>query len=191
MGLVHKELGYLAFFHFILQLKSLKRKGWVVNAKIPDAESVADHSYSMCAISMILSDILNLDTERVMRMVILHDLAESKIGDFTPEEISKEEKRMEEKNAMNCILSSLPSENRIIYEEIWKEYLDNNTDLARFVHEMDKFEMALQARQYLMQGTSEKLLAPFFESAIKYLKGNKHVIFMEILKALKSNALKH
>ena len=69
----HKEKRYLAFFQFILQLKSLKRKGWVVNAKIPNAESVADHCYSMCAISMILSDILRLDTGKVMRMVILHD----------------------------------------------------------------------------------------------------------------------
>ena len=47
----------------------------------------------MCAISMILSDILRLDTGKVMRMVILHDLAESKIGDFTPEEINKRRKK--------------------------------------------------------------------------------------------------
>ena len=51
--------------------------------------------------------------------------------------------------------------------------------------------MALQARQYSMEGHPEKLVTPFIESATRYLKGSKHEIIIEILKALKSNTLKY
>ena len=74
---------------------------------------------------------------------------------------------------MNSILSSLPSENRIIYEDV-EQIIENITDISLFVHEMDKFEMALQARQYSMEGHPEKLVTPFIESATRYLKGSKH-----------------
>ena len=113
---------------------------------------------------MVLADILGLDTERIMRMVILHDLAESAIGDYTPNQITKKKKILEEKNAMNSILSCIPSDIYLNYKKIWQEYLLNKTDIAHFVHKMDKLEMALQARQYLKEGYSSKLLAPFFNS---------------------------
>ena len=66
---------------------------------------------------------------------------------------------------MKFILSSIPKEIREEYEEIWLEYLHNRTEIARFVHRIDKLEMALQADQYAKQGYADKLLAPFFESA--------------------------
>src|SRR5215210_5416324 len=87
----------ISFFDSVLRLKSLKRAGWVAKAGISNPESVSDHTYSMCAIGMILSDMLGLDTERVMKMIILHDLAESIIGDYMPNEITREKKRSEEK----------------------------------------------------------------------------------------------
>ena len=73
---------------YLFKLKNLKRTGWISKAKILRAESVADHSYSLTALSMVFSDLLGLDTEKVMKMCIIHDLAESIIGDYMPEELS-------------------------------------------------------------------------------------------------------
>ena len=149
------------FIQYVLQLKSVKRAGWVSKVHVSNPESVADHTFSMCAISMVLSDMLGLNTEKVMKMVILHDLAESIIGDYMPAEITKKHKLSREKKAMDSILCCLPSDIRSNYRKIWHEYIANKTYVARFVHRTDKIDMILQARQYAKQGYSRKLLSHF------------------------------
>jgi 5'-deoxynucleotidase len=172
------------FFHSVLQLKSVRRAGWVSKVDIKDAESVADHTFSMCAMAMLLSDMMGLDTRRVMKMVILHDLAESMVGDYMPGDLPASKKLDKEKIATKSILSCLPKKVRTEYEKIWHEYLENRTDAARFVHRVDKLEMALQANQYTKQGYAGKLLAPFFESA-KTVIGDEGDIVSGILNSLR------
>jgi putative hydrolase of HD superfamily len=189
--MVRKQIALAPFFQSVLQLKRVKRAGWVSKVKVRNPESVADHTYSMCAISMILSDMIGLDTERVMKMVILHDLAESKIGDYMPSKITKKQKLLEEINAMNSILHCIPSPAiRSNYKKIWQEYLLNKTDIARFVHRVDKLEMALQAKQYAKEGYSGELLAQFFNSAWKSLSTRKSDLIIKILNALKPSHVK-
>lgn len=173
-----------SFFQSILQLKSVKRAGWVSKVKIKDAESVADHSFSMCAMAMLLSDMLELDTQRVMKMVILHDLAESIVGDYMPGDVTLRKKLAQEKKAMKSILYGLPKKTKSEYEKIWVEYLQNRTEVARFVHRIDKLEMALQANYYAKQGYADKLLVPFFESA-KTAVGDEGDIVSGILNSLR------
>src|ERR687886_1631461 len=172
------------FFHSVLYLKSVRRAGWVSKVKIEDAESVADHTFSMATVAMLLSDMLGFDTHRVIKMVLLHDLAESIVGDFKPGDVTARQKLAKEKTAMKFILSGLPEQPREEYEEIWLEYLHNTTEIAKFVHRIDKLEMALQANQYAKQGYADKLLAPFFESA-KTAVGETDDILSEILKSLR------
>jgi putative hydrolase of HD superfamily len=187
----------LSFFESVLRLKSVKRAGWVSKAGISNAESVSDHTYSMCAMGMILSDMLGLDTERVMKMIIIHDLAESIIGDYMPNEITREKKRLEEGKAMSCILYQVPSVARSSYEMIWQEYQANKTRAAKFVHKLDKLEMAVQSIQYLNQGYSSKVLLQFFASARRSLGkfdiDNKNLgsdIMVGILHDLEVNIIK-
>ncbi|HZA62493.1 MAG TPA: HD domain-containing protein [Nitrososphaeraceae archaeon] len=187
----------LSFFESVLRLKSVKRAGWVSKAGISNAESVSDHTYSMCAMGMILSDMLGLDTERVMKMIIIHDLAESIIGDYMPNEITREKKRLEEGKAMSCILYQVPSVARSSYEMIWQEYQANKTRAAKFVHKLDKLEMAVQSIQYINQGYSSKVLLQFFASARRSLGkfdiDNKNLgsdIMVGILHDLEVNIIK-
>jgi putative hydrolases of HD superfamily len=172
------------FFHAVLRLKSIKRAGWVSKVKVKDAESVADHTFSMATMAMLLSDMLGFDTHRVIKMVLMHDLAESIVGDYMPCDVTARQKVAKEKEAMKFILSRLPKRVREEYEEIWLEYLHNTTEIAKFVHRIDKLEMALQANQYAKQGYADKLLAPFFESA-KTAVGDAGDIVNEILKSLR------
>ncbi len=148
---------------YIFKLKNIKRTGWVSKAKILRAESVADHSYSLTALSMIFSDLLGLDTEKVVKMSVIHDLAESIIGDYMPEEISIREKQIKEDNAMKIVISSFPENLAVIYSNIWKEYCLNQTKEARLVKQLDKVEMFLQANFYLKNGYSYKFLSPFLD----------------------------
>jgi putative hydrolase of HD superfamily len=172
------------FFHSVLELKSIRRAGWVSKVQVEDVESVADHTFSMATMAMLLSDMLGFDTHKVIKMVLMHDLAESIVGDYMPGDVTARQKLVKEKKAMKFILSSIPKEIREEYEEIWLEYLHNRTEIARFVHRIDKLEMALQADQYAKQGYADKLLAPFFESA-KTAVGDAGDIVSEILKSLR------
>lgn len=171
------------FFDAVLGLKTVNRAGWAAKAGIRNPESVADHTYSMCAIGMALSDMMGLGTEMVLRMIILHDLAESVVGDYMPGEIAAREKKAQEKNAMKKILSCIPAKTRKIYEKAWLEYQQNKTREARFVHRIDKLEMAMQADRYRKDGHSEKALEQFFASARKAVATDDDLL-TEILKSL-------
>jgi putative hydrolases of HD superfamily len=155
----------ISFFESVIRLKSVKRAGWVSKVGIANAESVSDHTYSMCMMGMILSDIFGMDTERITKMILIHDLAESIIGDFMPDKITREKKRTEERKAMKHILRKVPSVVRSNYEKLWQEYLSNKTPVSRFVHQLDKLEMAIQAVEYANQGYPQKTLLEFFGSA--------------------------
>ncbi len=80
------------FFKITTNLKKIPRKGWTTKLGISSPESVADHTFSMSTIAMVLSDLQKLDTQKVLKMSLLHDIAESITGDLTPDDISKNEK---------------------------------------------------------------------------------------------------
>ncbi|HYX56441.1 MAG TPA: HD domain-containing protein [Nitrososphaeraceae archaeon] len=175
LKMVRKPKDVTQFFQYAMRLKYVKRAGWISKVKVQNPESVADHTFCMCAISMVLSDILGLDTQRVMKMVILHDLAESIIGDYIPGQISEKHKRLKEKKAINSILYCIPSDLRGNYRKIWNEYIQNKTDVAQLVHRVDKIEMMLQAMQYAKEGYPKKLLHSFLNCAKRRSKGqNKY-----------------
>jgi putative hydrolase of HD superfamily len=177
------------FFDAAIALKSVKRAGWVAKAGINDAESVADHSFSMCAIGMALADMINLDAGRVMKMIVLHDLAESVVGDYMPGQVTPKEKEIAEDRAMKKILACLPANVQAEYVKIWQEFLAGKTRIAKFVHRLDKLEMALQAQRYANNGHDEKALEQFFESAKKAVNTEDDEL-AEILKAIKATGVR-
>ena len=90
-------------------------------------------------------------------MSLLHDWAESKIGDFMPGEVTNEEKNRLEEKAMIDILSNLPDKIQNDYYSIRNDY-NNNTSLeSKFVHQLDKLEMILQAKIYEKDAGYEKI----------------------------------
>jgi putative hydrolase of HD superfamily len=155
----------LDFFKTAANLKKISRQGWVNKLSLDNPESVADHSYSMAVMSMAISDLGNYDSERILKMVLLHDLAESKIGDYIPEQISKEKKDKLENDAFYEIIKQLPDIIQSQYLRIWQEYQENTSPESNIVHQIDKLEMALQAKIYQNSGQSKEKLESFFESA--------------------------
>ena len=178
----------VSFFRVVCNLKKIKRSGWIHKSNISSPESVADHSYSMCMMSMVLSEIIDLDTEHIMKMANLHDLAESFVGDHMPDKISYEEKVLLEDEAMRKIISKLPSFLRGKYLDIWNEYIDNSTVSAKFVHSMDKLEMALQAKEYEFDGYSKQSLLIFLKSATDYISNDGFDIVFEILQTINDDS---
>lgn len=153
------------FFKAVLKLKTTGRQGWKDKLAMRNPESVADHCYAVTVIAMVLSDRKKLDTQRIIRMSLLHDLAESITGDLTPDMVSKSKKTKLENTAMRKILQNLDESLQKEYWDIWQEYQKGKTAEAVFLHQIDKLEMTLQAREYRKQGYSNKQISQFFKSA--------------------------
>ena len=169
------------FFYLATELKRVPRKGWKNKVGIEHPESVADHTYGTALMAMVFSDARNLDTEKILKMALLHDLAESVTGDFMPEEISKENKETAENEAIKEILAKLPEDIANRYSDIWNEYTQANTKESVLLHEIDKFEMAIQAVKYSSEGFSNEKLGLFIDSAKKEIKSKELLDILDTL----------
>lgn len=153
----------LDFCHFAGQLKFVKRSGWTRFAKIKNVESVSDHSFRMALISSLCLQNFDVDVPKCIRMSLVHDLAESIVGDITPYDgVSKEEKKNREENAILKISQTLNKEMGELMINLWKEYEDGLTFEAQIVKDLDKYEMILQAYEYEIKYQED--LSEFFDS---------------------------
>lgn len=144
----------LDFIEEIAVLKSIPRTGWRFQG-IKDAESVADHCYRASLLSMILADLLTthgvrLDAEKVIRMALLHDVAEARIGDVpfpALEYIPEDVKEGGEKTAVKSMFASFGTVGEK-YIEIWEEFQESASIESRLVRAADKLELMIQAYEY-------------------------------------------
>ncbi|MDH3501691.1 MAG: HD domain-containing protein, partial [Nitrosopumilus sp.] len=67
----------LDFFNTVINLKNIPRQGWIDKLGLETPESVSDHTFSMTVMSLIFSEIQKLDTLKVLKMSLIHDLTES------------------------------------------------------------------------------------------------------------------
>ncbi len=161
------------FFNIVSELKKIPRKGWKEKLGLQNPESVADHSYITAVMAMIISDLNGLDTKKILKMSLLHDLAESITGDLMPEEISKKDKMELENQTISDIFAKLPENLADNYSKIWHEYQEGKSKEAELAHDVDRLEMALQARKYRSEGLPEDKLEIFFSSARKDIKSKE------------------
>jgi len=162
-----------SFFQKVLELKDIQRQGWKDKLDMNNVESVADHSYSTAVMSMVLSDLEGFDTEKIIKMALLHDLAESIIGDITPDRINDKRKINIENKAMTQILENLPNNLSQQYIILWDDFQKKSSKEANFLHEIDKLEMAFQAKFYLDKGISKEKLRSFFKTSNNEIKNKQ------------------
>ncbi|KAJ1561653.1 hypothetical protein HK096_003849 [Nowakowskiella sp. JEL0078] len=87
---------------------------------------------------------------RAIKIAIAHDIAESLAGDIAPSQgMSKKDKYQLELEAINRLVQTLESSAEgLKIKEYWEEYEDCQTSEAKFVKDLDKFEMIVQAHEY-------------------------------------------
>jgi putative hydrolase of HD superfamily len=157
------------FFEIVGELKTLKRTGWIKN-NVPNPESVAEHSFRTAIMTMILAPKIGVNVEKAMKMALIHDIGEAKVGDFIKFEgrsflPDADEKIQKEKAAVGEITAMIDGEE---YLELFNEYVANKTKEAQFVKQVDKLERALQAYEYEKKNNIK--LQDFFTSADVLIK---------------------
>ncbi len=176
----HVAQALFGFAQFAAKLKSVPRTGWLDRGL--DAlrvESVADHSFGVALLAWICAQQRQaqgaaIDPERVLKLAIIHDLAEVETGDSTPYDPAaipsahdpearrafletrhsrdpgrRAAKRADEDAVMRALLAALPDATRSTLEEIWDELQLGESPEARFVKQVDRLETFLQSRFYL------------------------------------------
>jgi len=165
------------FLDHFYKLKEIERSGWKAKLHLKNSESVAEHTLSMIVIVLIFAEINNFNLSRTMKMIrmaLIHDLGESVIGDYMPEEINVKKKKRLENKAINDIFLKIPWTFKKKYIKIWREYDDNTTEISKLIHFIDKLEMVVQAKYYYKNNKNieKKDIMPFFDSALDYIKEN-------------------
>ncbi|CAH8629488.1 unnamed protein product [Schistosoma bovis] len=158
----------LRFLLLCGKLKRTVRAGWT-RYNINSPESVSDHMYRMALMATVIptNERGNLNTDRLLKMAIVHDLAECIVGDITPHcGVSKEEKLSREKDAMKQLCELISEESSAEIMSLWKEYVDQQTPEAVICKDFDKFEMLLQAYEYEHETLEPGKLESFFKGAL-------------------------
>jgi putative hydrolase of HD superfamily len=163
-------LRLLDFYGRASQLKSIDRAGWRrCGIERGDCESVADHSFGVALLALLIPpDQIaggeRFDRDHCVALALVHDLAESIVGDITPHDgIEAADKHAREHDAIRTLSQTLGDEQLL---KLWEEFEAATTPEARLVRDLDVIEMAIQAKSYERRGllTAEHAAA-FVESA--------------------------
>lgn len=169
-------------------LKGLPRTGWL-NKNIKNPESVAEHTWRVAILAMILGPELKVNQEKLVKMALIHDLGEASIGDLVWERGNKvvgsqQEKHKDELEAVKEMFGNTYPE----YLELWKEFEKQETPEAKALKLFDKLEMVMQALDYEKNGYAKNDLQEFWDNSEKYLKNSElEELFAQLKKLRKSS----
>ena len=175
---MRKEENVIRYYVLCNKLKSVIRTGWKdwhVNAE--RIESVAEHIYGvqMLAIAIQSEYQYNIDLNKVIMMLAVHELEEILIGDLTQFQISKAEKIIIGHKAVENVLGDLLYKDEI--KNLILEFDERKSSEALFAHYCDKLECDLQSRIYDEKGYVD----------LKNQEGNETYNDPTVQKYIKSN----
>lgn len=152
-----KEENVTSLFALMHKLRNTKRKGWHdKNIKRSRVESVADHIYGcqMLAYAMQSEFDYDIDIEKVILMLTIHEIGETIIGDLTIEDMSEQQKSKIERKTVKELLDLIP--NSDLLKNLFEEFELKETKEAKFAYQIDKAECDLQARLYEQDGSFDE-----------------------------------
>lgn len=204
-----KAKNVIDFYVLCNKLKDVIRTGWKKwGVQRERVESIAEHVYGtqMLAIAMWSEYQYDVDLMKVLSMLAIHELEETKIGDLTIFEIDKKTKNEIGHKAIEEILANLVNGETI--KQLILEFDERKTPEARFAYYCDKLEADLQCKLYDQQNCVD-ITNPLDNEAQKdeYVKqklkeekswssmwlkfGQEHYNYDDNFKSVSDYALKH
>jgi putative hydrolases of HD superfamily len=160
----------LASYFRLMRLKRLYRQGWLKRG-LPEGlcESVAEHSFGTALLALLLAGragdggaLVEIDVSRCALLALVHELGEAYAGDITPVDgVSRQDKERLEREAIHRALEGHPDLEWFL--SLWEEFEGGTTTEARFVRQLDRLEMGLQAALQDAEGFPG--MGEFYDSA--------------------------
>jgi putative hydrolase of HD superfamily len=138
--------GILAFLRAAERLKTVTRSGWTSTG---EAESVAEHTWRLCLMAMVLyGRAEDIDLARLLKMCLIHDLGEAIGGDVpAPLQVTGSPKAGQERADLLSLVEPLPAAVQREILELWDEYEAASSPEAKLAKGLDKLETILQHTQ--------------------------------------------
>lgn len=132
----------LSFIVEVDKIKNIMRRTLLVDGS--RRENDAEHSWHLAIMAMLLTeyaDDKNFTLDKVLKMVIVHDLVEIYAGDtFAFDVKGNLEKEDKEKQAADKLFGQLPSNQGKQLRKLWEEFDEAKTPEARYAAALDRLQ---------------------------------------------------
>ena len=174
------------------RLKRLDRTGWTLRGLPNGTESVAAHSFGVTVIAMLLADKLiahgiAVDVEKVLRIAVLHDWAEARVGDMPRTAtlyFGSETRKRAETAAFSDLISEIDAANGL-YASLYEDYEHRSSFEARLAKAADVLDLLVQV--LALERAGARGLDEFWQVAEKpdfNLDGAAQEIVEEVLESI-------
>lgn len=173
------------------RLKRLDRTGWTLRGLPNGTESVASHSFGVSVTAMLLADKfaaqgIAVDVEKVLRIALLHDWAEVRVGDMPRTAtlyFGSDARKRAETAAFLDVVDTVDADG--IYADLYSDYEQRESLEARLVKAADVLDLLIQV--YALERAGARGLDEFWEVAEKpdfHLDGTAEQIVQELLTSI-------
>ncbi|MGM0852747.1 MAG: HD domain-containing protein [Bacillota bacterium] len=130
------------------KLKSEMRHSWLSNGR---QESVAEHTWRVSFMAMLIEPYLTqeVDSSKLLKMIIIHDLVEAEAGDVPAfdtmnDQAAREQKTLNERKSIEKIRDTLGNALGNELYTLWFEFEEKATYEAKVANALDKIEAQIQ-----------------------------------------------
>lgn len=174
------------------RLKRLDRTGWTLRGLPNGTESVAAHSFGVSITAMMLADEIKargieVNCERLLRMALLHDWAETRVGDMprtATNYFGADARKKAETLAFADVVNGA-GVGETEYNDIYSDYEQRSSLESRLVKAADVIDLLVEA--YALEHAGAKGLDEFWEvadTADFQLPAAAHEVVMNVLREL-------
>ena len=132
----------LSFIVEVDKVKNIMRRTLLIDGS--RRENDAEHSWHLAIMAMLLTEYAedkNFTLDKVLKMVIVHDLVEIYAGDtFAFDVQGNIEKEEKEKLAADKLFSQLPENQGKQLRKLWEEFDEMKTPDARYAAALDRLQ---------------------------------------------------
>jgi putative hydrolases of HD superfamily len=138
--------GILEFLREAERLKNVLRTSWTSGGQ---QESTASHTWRLCLMALVLADDFpDIDTGRLLKLCIVHDLGEAIHGDIPAiHQDVNAPKADRERADLLTLVAPLPAAIQQTLVALWDEYEGAASPEAKIAKALDKLETIMQHNQ--------------------------------------------
>ncbi len=131
----------IQFISVIDKMKSIYRQNLLIDASREETD--AEHSWHLAVMAILLSDYApeGTDIQKVIKMVLVHDLIEIYAGDtFCYDTEGIKDKRKREEESADRLFKILPEKDGKELRALWEEFDKEETKEALFAASLDRLQ---------------------------------------------------
>ena len=181
----------IAFLVDVDKLKSVLRRNYAIHGD--RRENSAEHSWHVTLFAIVLAEHSNepVDLDRVVRMLVIHDIVEVDAGDtFIYDDAEKETQVVREERAADRLFGLLPQKQGELFRGLRNEFEAAATPEAKFAKAIDRFAAALHNYKTHGRGWSENGIGRNRVLAVNEYVRDGSTTLWDKIQALVSSAVK-